>query len=727
MERPLASLTEGCGLAVLDLSSGRFTLSEPRAAALTEELYRIRPAELLVPEDMQLPSGLDAGITVRRLPPWHFDAQTGERLLLAHYAVQSLEGFGCVGRHRAVAAAGALLQYARSTQGDSSLAHLRPPRIEHCEDALLLDETARRTLELDTSLSGDPGASLFGVLNTTRTPMGTRLLRRLLHRPTRDRALLQERQTAIAEFLEEGDGYRRVRRLLGGIGDLERLLGRLALGTSRPRDLVQLRRALENLPVIRETLGEPRATLLQELRGPIRPFPELLDRLQRAVVDAPPAQLRDGGVLRKGYDEELDALRRHGQEGSTDLEALAAQERRRTGISGLRVGYNRINGYYIEIGKRLQDQAPPDYRYLQALKSSVRYSTSELKRLEQQVLGAREKALALEKRLYEALLRTCTEALPALQTAAASCAMLDVLCCLAERAETLRFCRPELSEQDGLDIRGGRHPVVCELLEHPFTPNDLQLGDPTRLMLITGPNMGGKSTYMRQTALIVILAHLGSYVPAQQARIGPVDRIYTRIGAADDLAGGRSTFMVEMTEMAAILHNATAQSLVLMDEIGRGTGTLDGLALAWAAASHLADRIGSLTLFATHYFELTRLAEALDSACNVHLEAAEHGNRIVFLYQVKPGPANRSYGLQVARLAGVPEAVVRHAREELQTLETRMAQAGDLPPEAPEPSPPPARPSSPLIDFLHTLDPDQMSPREALETMYRIFEQIDIK
>ena len=724
VERPLVSLAEGGGLAVLDLSSGRFTLAQPAPNALAEELQRIRPAELLVPEDLQLPPGTGAAPTVRRLPPWHFEPDTGARLLREHYAVRSLDGFGIADARAAVAAAGALLQYVRDTQGDASLVHLHAPRVEHGSDALLLDSAARRNLELDASLAGDTKPSLYGIMNTTRTPMGARLLHRQLQRPPRDRELLLSRQQVVAEFLDGGHSYRQIRELLGGIGDLERLLGRLSLGTSRPRDLVQLRRTLDILPRLAESLSERQAPLFRELRGPIRPFPELLQHLQRAVVDAPPPHLREGGVLRDGYHADLDALRGQSRTGGANLEELATRERERTGIPGLKVGYNRVSGYYIEIGKNQQHQVPPDYHYLQALKSALRYSTPELKQLEHQVLGAREQALILEKRLYEALIAACTEHIQPLQDAARAIAMLDVLACFAERAHTLQFCRPVLSAQDGLEIRGGRHPVVCELLDHPFTPNDLQLGDPRRLLIITGPNMGGKSTYMRQTALIVILAHLGSYVPAKEACIGPVDRIYTRIGASDDLAGGRSTFMVEMTEMADILNNATARSLVLMDEVGRGTGTLDGLALAWASASYLAAHTGALTLFATHYFELTRLAETLHSVHNVHLEAAEHDNRIVFLYRVEPGPADRSYGLQVARLAGVPDTVVCHAREELHVLERRMA--GGEPGESAHSGTPPAStpqqpsPTAELEELLRKLEPDGMTPRAALEAIYRI-------
>lgn len=725
IERPLVSLAEGGGLAVLDLSSGRFSLAEPGLNVLAEELQRIHPAELLVPEDLELPPGTEACTTVRRLPSWHFEPVTGKRLLCEHYTVQSLASFGIANMPLAIAAAGALMQYVRDTQGDAPLLHLHTPRVECRTDTLILDTTARRNLELETALSGNAEPSLYSVINTARTAMGARLLRRQLQRPPRNRTIQQKRQEAVAEFLDKYCDCEESRKLLGSIGDLERLLGRLSLGTSRPRDLVQLRRALEILPQLTEVLSKQQAPLLKELRESIHPLPKLLELLQRAVVDVPPAHLREGGVLRDGYHAELDALRGQGHKGGADLEELATRERKRTGIAGLKVGYNRVSGYYITVSKNQQHPVPPDYHFLKELKNAIRYSTPELKQLEYQVLGAQEKALALEKRLYETLLATCAEHIRLLQDTAQAIAILDILACFTERAQTLNFCRPVLLEQNGLEIRGGRHPVVCELLAHPFTPNDLELGEPHRLMVITGPNMGGKSTYMRQVALIVILAHLGSYVPAEEARIGPIDRIYTRIGASDDLAGGRSTFMVEMTEMASILNNATAQSLVLMDEVGRGTGTLDGLALAWAAASHLAERSCALTLFATHYFELTRLAEMLHSACNVHLEATEHGNRIVFLYRVEPGPADRSYGLQVARLAGVPDIVVHHAREELHKMECRMAETGEQTDgeTASEPTTQPTQQPlamAELTNFLQGLDPDHMTPREALEAVYRI-------
>ncbi len=724
-ECPLASVYmdagQRVGLAVLDLSSGRFTLAEPSLQALSGELQRIRPAELLLPEAAEWLSADSYPGTVRRLPDWHFKPELGERLLLEQYAVHNLDGFGCTQLRAAIAAAGALLQYARDTQRVTRLPHLQPPRTEYHEDALLLDGTAWRNLELETALSGAPGQSLLGVMDTTRTPMGTRLLKRLLQRPLQDRTRLLQRQAAITALLE-AHGYRDFRETLSSIGDLERILGRLALGTSRPRDLVQLRNTLELLPRLETLLTKQECPLLQRLAVPITPFPELLRRLQQALTDTPPSQLREGGILRDGYDQALDALRQLGKEGGTHLEQLAQRERERTDITGLKVGYNRINGYYIEIGKAQQAQVPADYHYLQALKSSLRYSTAELKQLEQQVLGAHDRALALEKQLYGELLEYCASHIQSLQAASSAMAMLDVLACLAERACTLKFCRPELSTQTGLEIQGGWHPVVAALLQDPFTVNALHIREPKRLMIITGPNMGGKSTYMRQNALIVILAHIGSYVPAKTARIGPVDRIYTRIGASDDLVGGRSTFMVEMTEMARILNNATRRSLVLMDEVGRGTSTLDGLALAWAAATHLAERVQACTLFATHYFELTQLAENLDTVCNVHLKATEHDNRIVFLYKVEPGPTDRSYGLQVAGLAGVPDIVVRHAREELRNLEQRM-----IPPRTSS-APAPARATPPpdrLRSYLQELEPDRLSPREALDVLYHIRRLID--
>ncbi len=708
------------GLAVLDLSSGRLLFMLLQGTEqLRDELDRLAPAELLLSENSTLRKLLDKFHHCPR-PTWHFEAHSGEALLRDQFQVQSLTGFGCAHLPEIQAAAGALLQYARETQG-GVLPHLQLPRLEQREDAVVLDATSRRNLELDSSLDGVRRHSLFHVLDSTATAMGGRLLRRWLQRPIRDRLRLLQRQQALGDLLEEGR-YTGLREPLRRIGDLERVLTRIALQTAKPRDLVQLRNALEARSALLEPIQPCRSALLKEYASLLRPFPSLLQRLQQALEEEPAATLREGGVIRSGYHARLDELRRLGIDSSNYLAEVETREQKRSGISGLKIGYNRITGYYLEVSRARQHEVPEDYHCRQTLKTTARFITPELKTLEQKMLSARERALDLERHLYQQLLESCTEELDSLQTYSNAAADLDLLGCLAERAETLKLNPPQFSEEAVLEIKGGRHLVVEQLSEEPFTANDLQLDHTVRMLIITGPNMGGKSTYMRQTALIVIMAHMGAYVPAESALIGPVDRIFTRIGASDDLAGGRSTFMVEMTETADILNNASAQSLVLMDEIGRGTGTWDGLSLAWACAEHLASRMGAYTLFSTHYFELTQLCRELESVRNVHLEAVEYGDRIVFLHQVRAGPADRSYGLQVAQLAGIPRAVIACARHELRQLEERGTGT-------PHQSPAPQRglfPSAnPVQERLRDIDPDQLSPRQALEALYQLRKLID--
>ena len=714
------------GLAALDLSSGRFNLNETGCRQeLLSELHRLQAAELLLDEGSPLRAELADMNGLRTRLPWHFDPETAATLLREHFQVHGLEGFGCQDMLAAVGAAGALLQYVRETQR-SLPSHIRPPTIERCDEAILLDRVSWRNLELDASLAGERRHSLLGVMDTPVTAMGGRMLRRWLHRPLRNRSCLHARHRAVGEFIEE-QRYVDLRKGLQEVGDMERVLARVALRSARPRDLVRLRAALEALPTLRAEMEPRRSPRLVELHRQIRPFPQLSGRLRAALAEEPSPLLREGGVIRAGYNKELDALRRMDEDSGDYLLQLERRERERTGIAKLRAGYNRVSGYYLEVGRSQQHLVPPDYHCRQTLKSVVRYVTDELKSLEHRLLGARERALALEKRLYEELLQTCCEELEPLQACALAVAELDVLAAFAERAEILGLCEPELCDEDGLEIREGRHLVVEDLLDEPFKANDLLLDERRRMLIVTGPNMGGKSTYMRQVALIVILAHVGSYVPARSARIGPIDRIFTRIGASDDLTGGRSTFMVEMTETANILNNATAQSLVLMDEIGRGTGTLDGLALAWACAEHLAARIGAYTLFATHYFELTRLATELDTVHNVHLAAAEYDDRIVFLYQIEEGAADRSYGLHVARLSGIPPATIASAREQLRELEERMAAVYSLPRQSDLllRSGPRDTSSDRLREHLREIEPDKLSPRQALEALYQLIELID--
>ncbi|MGM0593276.1 MAG: DNA mismatch repair protein MutS [Pseudomonadota bacterium] len=710
----LAAEGDHYGLATLDLTSGRFSVQEFNGdEALAAELERLRPVELLHPEG----HAPDTRCSRKSLPPWHFEHDSAERLLCRQFGTRDLSGFGCEALTLAVGAAGALLQYVQDTQR-TALPHLRGLSVEQRDNAVLLDAASRRNLELEINLGGDNRRTLAGVMDRTATPMGSRLLRRWINRPLRDRARLSARQQTITTLLER-DLFEPLREQLQGIGDIERILSRIALKSARPRDLTQLRTALGRLPALHEQLAEVDTPLLGDLSERIATYPQTHALLEQAIIEEPPVLIRDGGVIAAGYDPELDELRGIRENAGQFLLDLEARERERSGIPTLKVSYNKVHGYYIEVTKAQSDKVPEDYIRRQTLKAAERYITPELKGFEDKALSAAERALAREKALYEQLLDTLCAELGELQQSAAALAELDALNNLAERADALNLACPELSDTPGLAIRGGRHLVVEQTLEAPFVPNDMLMDDERRMLLITGPNMGGKSTYMRQAALIVLLAHIGSHVPAESARIGPVDRIFTRIGASDDLATGRSTFMVEMTETANILNNATAQSLVLMDEIGRGTSTFDGMSLAWACARHLATELRAFTLFATHYFELTTLPETLPGVVNVHLDAAEHGEQIIFMHAIKEGPANQSYGLQVAQLAGVPRPVVKQAREKLFELESSSAAQSDN-------SEPqlglfqPAPPTHPLVDAVAELDPDSMSPRQALDTLYRL-------
>jgi DNA mismatch repair protein MutS len=715
----IAPLGGAFGLACLDMSGGRFLLQEIASAErLQGELERLDPAELLLGEDWVAPAFILSRKGLTRRPPWHFDPISARRSLLRQFETQDLSGFGCENAEAAIAAAGCLLQYVQDMQ-KSALPHIQSLRLETAEEGVILDAATRRNLELDWHVSGRAEYTLFGLLDRTRTAMGSRLLRRWLHGPSRDRAMLERRYHAIGALLENR-AYEDLRERLGQIGDIERIAARIALKSARPRDLASLRHALGVLPDLRARLALLESPLLSALWASIGEFPQMSALLHSALVENPPMLIRDGGVMREGYDADLDELRNLSQNAELYLVDMERRERARTGIANLKVSYNRVHGFYIELPRAQADKTPPDFMRKQTLKGVERYITAELKAFEDKVLSAREKALAREKFLYDELLDRLGQDLRPLQACAAGVAELDALADLAERAETLNFNPPTLSDAPGVRIAGGRHPVVERSTETPFTPNDLELSGDCRMLIVTGPNMGGKSTFMRQTALIVLLARMGSYVPAERADIGPIDRIFTRIGASDDLAGGRSTFMVEMTETANILHNATANSLVLMDEVGRGTSTFDGLSLAWACAEHLAAKVKAFTLFATHYFELTALAEEYADIRNVHLDAVEHGERIVFLHAVKPGPANQSYGLQVAALAGVPRGVIAKAREKLRALEnpayrapkkeTRRLQLDLF--AAPDPSP--------VLQMLEKIEPEQLSPRLALELIFEL-------
>ncbi len=713
---------DGIGLAWLDLAAGDFRVTEmENSDALQAELERLRLAECLVNEDDRLPDWLEGAPGVRRRPPWHFEAEASRRLLCKQFGTRDLSGFGCDALGPGLRAAGCLMQYVADTQ-KTAVPHIRGLSREVRDDALIMDAATRRNLELEFSLSGHDQHTLAGVMDRAVTAMGSRLLRRWINRPLRDREVLNLRYQAV-EALRANGAVDPLQESLRGIGDVERILARVALRSARPRDLAQLRASLGALPELKNrlaTLDSPRLAALIEGCGDHQQSHELL---VRALVESPPMLIRDGGVIATGFDDELDQLRRISEDADAYLADYETRERARTGLANLKVGYNRVHGYYIELSRGQADKAPPEYTRRQTLKAAERYISEELKGFEDKVLSARERSLAREKALYESLFDRLHQVLDALQRMARALAEIDVMVNLAERSITLQLVQPALSDESRLEIRGGRHPVVEQVLDGPFVPNDLVLDPARRMLVITGPNMGGKSTYMRQAALITVLACVGSYVPADAAVIGPVDRIFTRIGAADDLAGGRSTFMVEMTEAANILNNATASSLVLMDEIGRGTSTFDGLSLAWACAHYIGERIGAYTLFATHYFELTALAQELPACANVHLDATEHDGGIVFLHSVREGPANQSYGLQVAALAGVPRGAIKRAGDYLQTLERQRdtdtgSRQAELPLSAPN-SPHPA------LEVLADIDPDRLTPREALDLIYLLQDKLD--
>jgi DNA mismatch repair protein MutS len=714
----------GWALALLNLGSGDFAVAElPDTEALSNELARLRPTELLTPEPLP-PDLLLTQTAVRERAALEFDHDLGLTRLTRHFGTRDLSGFGILADAAVIGVAAAVLNYARLTQCQELGFIDRLVQLDH-RAVIALDPHSRRNLELDRRLDGSEEQTLFALLNTTRTPMGARCLRRWLNAPVRSQTEVGARQAAVAALLDSVC-LAELRRDLRELGDLERIVARIALQRPSPRDLARLRTALRQLPGLRRLLAELPSPRLAALRAAMPDFATTLERLECALVATPPATIRDGGVIASGYDPRLDQLRDLTANASAWLTELERRERERSGIATLKVGYNRVHGYYLEASRTAGDSVPADYVRRQTLKNAERYITPELKAFEDEALTSQSRALKLERGLFDALVAWLAEAAAALRTLAGAAAELDVLATFAERAGSLGFCRPELTDAPGLDIREGWHPVVRAASQAPFVPNDLRLADERRLLIITGPNMGGKSTYMRQTALITLLAYTGAWVPARAARIGPIDRIFTRIGASDDLSGGRSTFMVEMTETANILHHATATSLVLLDEIGRGTSTYDGLALAWATAAYLARERRAFTLFATHYFELTALASELPATANVHLAATEHQGRIVFLHSVEAGPASQSYGIQVARLAGVPGAVLSAARTKLHELETAPptdSLQGDLfrTATATAPAPDPgARAAAALRARLLTLQPDELSPREALQQLYEL-------
>jgi len=712
------------GLAWISLASGDFRVLETAPAQLASELTRLQPAEILVADGMQerLPAGM--AVCVKPLPLWHFDIDTAVRGLCRHFGTQDLSGFGSDGLEPALGAAGALLEYCRTTQG-SALAHVLGLRVEREAAYLRLDASTRRNLEISETLRGEPAPTLLSLLDTCATSMGSRYLRHVLHHPLRDRAAADARLEATAALAGPGGNgpWRELQPILKRVADVERITARISLKSARPRDLTGLRETLRALPDLCGRLAGIEGGRVAQLSATLQPRPALLDLLSRAIKDEPSAVVREGGVIADGYDSELDELRAIQNDCGAFLLDLETRERARTGIANLRVEYNRVHGFYIEVTHANAEKVPDDYRRRQTLKNAERYITPELKTFEDKALSAQERALAREKLLFDQLLDALAAHIPDLRALAAALAELDLLTTFAERSTALNLCRPTFTDEERIDIEGGRHPVVEQQVD-AFVANDLRLSPARRLLLITGPNMGGKSTYMRQAAHIVLLAHCGCFVPATSARIGPVDAIFTRIGAADDLAGGRSTFMVEMTESANILHNATRQSLVLMDEVGRGTSTFDGLALAWAIARQLAEKSQSYTLFATHHFELTRLADEYREVANVHLDAVEHKDRIVFLHAVEEGPASQSYGIQVAQLAGIPPTVVKAARKHLGFLESQAAAAqpqGDLfTAWVPAASAEKELHEHPALEQLRQIEPDSLSPREALDLLYSL-------
>ncbi|EGQ7643633.1 DNA mismatch repair protein MutS [Vibrio cholerae] len=710
------------GYATMDITSGRFQLSEPQTEEeMAAELQRTSPRELLFPEDFSPVHLMASRQGNRRRPIWEFELDTAKQQLNQQFGTRDLVGFGVEQAKLGLCAAGCLIQYVKDTQR-TALPHIRSLTWDRQDQSVILDAATRRNLELTHNLAGGTDNTLAEVLDHCATPMGSRMLKRWIHQPMRDNATLNQRLDAITE-LKETALYGELHPVLKQIGDIERILARLALRSARPRDLARLRHAMQQLPELHSVMSELKQPHLTELRTHAEPMNELCDLLERAIKENPPVVIRDGGVIADGYSAELDEWRDLANGATEFLERLEAEERDRHGIDTLKVGYNNVHGFYIQVSRGQSHLVPPHYVRRQTLKNAERYIIEELKQHEDKVLNSKSRALALEKQLWEELFDLLLPHLEQLQQLAASVAQLDALQNLAERAENLEYCRPTLVQEAGIHIQGGRHPVVERVMNEPFIANPIELNPQRRMLIITGPNMGGKSTYMRQTALIALMAHIGSYVPAESASIGPLDRIFTRIGASDDLASGRSTFMVEMTETANILHNATRNSLVLMDEIGRGTSTYDGLSLAWASAEWLAKEIGAMTLFATHYFELTELPNVLPHLANVHLDAVEHGDGIAFMHAVQEGAASKSYGLAVAGLAGVPKPVIKNARAKLQQLEllssqpaeTRKPSRVDIANQLsliPEPSA--------VEQALAGVDPDQLTPRQALDMLYQL-------
>jgi DNA mismatch repair protein MutS len=722
------------GLAALDLTTGEFLLETVAAEDLPGVLSRYEPLEVVVPAGAALPPpgppdppGASGGpLTRTEREGWEFDPDLGREELERTFRLASLDGLGVgPGDRAAVGAAGALLRYARALK-PGGLPHLARPRCVRRADVLALDEMTRRNLELVEPLRpGDGGATLLGVLDRTLTPMGARLLRRWLLAPLVDPAAIGARLDAVDVLVGDPRGRDRLRAALEEVRDVERLAARAALGRATPRELGLLRDSFGRLPDVRAALdgleGRGRARLLEEAAERFDLLQDLGDELARALVDRPPAQAADGDAIRAGYDTELDALKDARDGGKRYIAELQARERERTGIASLKVGFNKVFGYYLEVTNPHRDRVPADYERRQTLAGAERYVTPELKAYEAKVLGAEERIAAREAELLDALRRRVAAAIGRVHTTAALLAQLDVWSALADLAHRERYVRPEVNGGFAIALEGSRHPVVERMMgREAFIPNDLRLDDAARVLVLTGPNMAGKSTLLRQLGLTVVLAQMGAFVPARRAVIGVVDRLFTRVGASDNLARGQSTFMVEMSETSAILHGATARSLVLLDEIGRGTSTYDGVAIAWAVTEFLHNTIGCKTMFATHYHELTQLTETLAHARNANVAVRETDDGIVFLHRLEPGGADRSYGIHVAQLAGLPAPVVDRAWQVLRLLE-----AGHDVARRPVPPPPDARQLGlfagdaphPLLAELERLDVNTLSPLEALNRL----------
>lgn len=707
----------GYGFATLDISSGRFNVFECDSAdTMQAELQRTSPVEILYPEDFQSMSLIENRSGLRRRPLWDFDLSTAKQQLNLQFATKDLIGFGVEKADKALRAAGCLLQYVKDTQ-KTSLPHIRSITKQSQDKFVILDAATRRNLEITENLAGGTDNTVAAILDKTQTAMGSRMLKRWLHTPIRDRLILSQRQNSIEELQEH---YLVIQPLLKQIGDIERILARLALRSARPRDFARLRDSYNHLPQLQFELNALNDPYLQALCHTIGTFDEIANLLNNAIIETPPVLIRDGGVIAEGYHEELDQLRLLSAGATNYLEQLEVRERETLGIDTLKIGFNAVHGYYIQVSRGQSHLVPVHYTRRQTLKNAERYIIPELKEYEDKVLTSKGKALALEKVLYDQLFDILLPQLESMQKSAEALAELDVLTNLAERAQTLNYTKPQLSIDKGINIQNGRHLVVEQVLSEPFIANSLNLSQQRRMLIITGPNMGGKSTYMRQTALIALLAYMGSFVPASNAIIGPIDRIFTRIGASDDLASGRSTFMVEMTETANIMHNATEHSLILMDEIGRGTSTYDGLSLAWACVEMLVNQIKAMTLFATHYFELTQLPEQINGIYNVHFDAIEHENTIAFRHTVQEGAASKSYGIAVAGLAGVPNIILKRAKQKLKELESHYQQSATSHVDSSQLSLISMPDESKVELELQQIDPDSLTPREALDVLYRL-------